>query len=103
MDTSKKIKMRIEMDVTIPQALALQAMMQHWNTLASWGASRNVAFFVDGDGNFRPNAVCAFGEDIPEMTPELFNRAISNPDDKLADDIVFDFDSIAWKLGEDDV
>ena len=34
---SKRIKMNIEMDVTVPQALALQSMFEYWNILANMG------------------------------------------------------------------
>ena len=39
------------MQVTTSQALALQAMFTHWNKLATWGGSRMIGFYVDGDGN----------------------------------------------------
>lgn len=99
MDNSEKIKMKVEMEVTIPQALALQAMFKHWNRLGSWGSSRFISFFVDGDGNFRPNASWFFSERIPELTEELETAAIVEDDGN--GNLKFDFDSIAWKLRED--
>lgn len=37
-----------------PQAIALLAMFETWETHGRWGASRMVSFFVDGDGPFNP-------------------------------------------------
>lgn len=90
-----KVRMKIEMDVTIPQGLTLKAMFEHWGYLSAIGSSDVVGFFVDGDGNFHPNMNISFDGDIPELTDEL--RALAC-DDKQA---VFDFDNIAWKLREE--
>ena len=92
---SNKLKMTVTLDVTVPQALALQAMFDHWNILGDIGSSREVAFFVDGDGNFRPRAECSFSEVIPELTDELSDSAKS---EKKDGNFLFDFDSIAWKI-----
>lgn len=107
MDTSKRIKMMVLMEVTIPQALALQSMFEYWNQLSGIGASREVAFYADGDGNFHPNAMCMFSEAVPELTDEL--RKIARiPDDNSGKDrhgsplAFFDFDAIAWRIGHDD-
>ncbi len=98
-----KIRMVVEMEVTVPQALALEAMFNHWNTLGAWGASRNVGFFVDGDGNFQPNIDIKYSEEIPQLTPTM--EALSRGQkDVLDDDVLYDFDPIAWhlrELGED--
>ena len=96
--------MTVTMDVTIPQALALQAMFEHWNRLAGLGSSREVAFYADGDGNFRPRAQFEFSEEIPELDDELRNIAKRQPEDSGKDRFgspmaSFDFDSIAWRLG----
>jgi len=98
---NERIKMTVEMDVTVPQALALQAMFKHWNFLGNVGASRMIGFYVDGDGNFNPKSKCNFSESIPELTDELFKSAIcekQSPSDEY--DINFDFDGVAWKLRE---
>lgn len=107
MDTSKKIKMLVLMEVTIPQALALQSMVEYWNQLAALGASREVAFYADGDGNFRPNATCMFSDPIPELTDELRNLARCSEENSGLDrndqnQALYDFDAIAWKIGHDD-
>lgn len=107
MDTSKRIKMIVTLDVTIPQALALQAMFEHWNRLSSLGSSREVAFYADGDGNFHPHAEFTFSEGIPELTDELREMA-RIPNDNSGKDrhgsplAFFDFDAIAWRIGHDD-
>lgn len=92
------------MDVTIPQGLALKAMFDHWNRLANIGGSREVAFYADGDGNFRPEAECKFSEDVPELDDELRELARIGDDDSGTDRhgspmALFDFDAIAWKIG----
>lgn len=50
----KRKKITVEMDVTEAQAVALSAFFKSWNSLSSAGASRFVAFYADGDGNFHP-------------------------------------------------
>ncbi len=101
MDTSKKIKMTVTMDVTIPQGLALQSMFNHWNRLAGMGASREVAFYADGDGNFHPKAECEFSEEVPELTSEMEEIACNTRSghDRFGRTLkLFDFDGLAWKL-----
>jgi hypothetical protein len=93
---SERIEMNIKMQVTIPQALALQAMFEHWNRLANWGSSRMIGFFVDGDGNFHPKCEMAFSTQIPELTDEIEKLAIIS-DDKNGN-LGFDFNSIAWHV-----
>ena len=66
-----KIKMTVSMDVTVPQALTLQAMFKTWNVFASRGHSDVVGFYVDGDGDFHPNC-----------------------------EVAYDYDSIAWMLAD---
>lgn len=107
MDTSKRIKMMVLMEVTIPQALALQSMFEYWNQLAGLGASREVAFYADGDGNFHPEAEYLFSEAVPELTDDLAKLAKVSYDDSGRDSYnrpqaLFDFDAIAWRIGTDD-
>ena len=92
---SERIKMSVEMEVTIPQALALESMFNYWNCLANAGGSRKVAFYVDGDGNFKPKCNISFDGDVPELTKEMAKLAII--DDK-GGDRVYDFDPIGWNL-----
>lgn len=90
---NNKIKMTVTMDVTIPQALALKSMFDYWNSLASMGSSREVAFYVDGDGNFRPNCLIETSAPIPEITPIIRKKAVAS--DNGHGDLMFDFDNIA--------
>lgn len=95
---TKRLEMTVTMQVTPAQALALQAMFTHWNRLASWGSSRMIGFYVDGDGNFKPECEMAFSEPLPELTDELAKAAIASDDGNGA--VNFDFDGVAWKLTE---
>ena len=104
MDTSRKIEMTVTLNVTVPQALALQAMFDHWNSLSSMGSSRQVSFYVDGDGNFHTHAQCKFSEEIPELDNHL--RDLAELSDKNSSTdwagspmASFDFDQIGWALG----
>jgi hypothetical protein len=63
---SEQIEMTVKMQVTEPQALALQAMFNHWNRLASWGSSRMIGFYADGDGDFNPKCVVSFSAPVHE-------------------------------------
>lgn len=105
MDTSRKIEMTVTLNVTIPQALALQAMFDHWNSLSSVGSSRQVSFYVDGDGNFHTHAQCKFSEEIPELDDHLRHLAELSEDGSGVDHCgspiaSFDFDAIGWVLGK---
>jgi len=95
MNKNGLVKMSVYMEVTVPQALALQAMFDYWNELSGMGASRFVGFYCDGDGNFHPHAHCMFNEELPELTDELRAAAVQKDDEG---DRMYDFDGIAWKL-----
>lgn len=97
MDTSRKIQMTVTMEVTIPQALTLQAMFEYWNQLARFGSSRNVTFMADGDGSFHPNCQFTFSEKIPTLTDELRQIAVVREN---GGDHKYDFDGVAWKCHE---
>lgn len=86
------------MNVTIPQALALQSMFDYWNQLSSLGGSREVSFYCDGDGNFHPNISISFnGASMPKLTNDLKQLAITKNHDGNR---LYDYDAIAWKLGD---
>ena len=95
----RMMKMKVEMDVTIPQALALQAMFEYWNQLSAMGGSRFAGFYVDGDGNFHPKCDITYDTPIPELTDEMREAAVVNDDNGNKK---FDFDPIAWMLHDDD-
>lgn len=92
--TDERTKMVIEMNVTQSQGLALRAMFEYWNHLANIGGSRKVGFYVDGDGNFKPECNVKF-EATTELTDEMRNISIVEDNDG---DRTYDFDPIAWKL-----
>jgi hypothetical protein len=71
-------------------------MFKHWDNLAAMGCSRMIGFYVDGDGNFKPDCQCSFSAEIPPLTEELTKAAIVADDGNGAID--FDFDGIAWVL-----
>lgn len=113
--SSERLEMTVKLQVTEPQALALQAMFKCWNSLASMGSSRHVAMFVDGDGNFKPKAQWEFSRPVTELTPELEEashylvevstaptRADGSTIYAAGCDHAFDFDPIAWKINGKD-
>ena len=89
---NNRIEMVVKMQVTQPQGLALQAMFEHWNRLASWGSSRAISFYVDGDGDFKPNASVTFDGEMPDLTSDIAEKSICR--DTGDGNIGFDFDGI---------
>lgn len=96
----QKVKLSVEMELTIPQALAVEAMFKHWNYLSNIGASRVVGFFVDGDGNFHPKCKVTQHNAEVVLTEELKKLACENTDVNSHKPIVFDYNSIAVKLNK---
>jgi hypothetical protein len=104
--SKERLEMTIKLQVTEPQALAVQAMLKCWNSLGSMGSSRYVAFYVDGDGDFKPKATWEFSKPVAELTPEMqeaahiFAKLTKDQNPGSHSDHAFDFDPIAWKLRE---
>ena len=96
--SDKNLKLVVSFNVTEPQALALQAMFEHWNMLGSLGSSRFSAFFCDGDGNFHPNCKFRTSKPIKELTDEY--RKLAKIEDKDGD-TKWDWDGIAWTFHDD--
>ncbi len=95
---TERFEMIARFDVTPPQALALQEMFKFWNQLASLGGSRYVAFYVDGDGNFKPNVRTAIpeGQVMPDVDASV---AKVEPKSHYPLDVhYFDFDPVAWSI-----
>lgn len=92
-----RTKMVVEMNVTKPQALALQAMFEYWNHLGSIGASRKVSFYVDGDGDFQPECKIDLESIDTKLTDKMRKISIVEENDG---DRTYDFDPIAWELLE---
>ena len=95
---TERVKMTVTMEVTPAQGLALKAMFDHWNKLASWGSSRQIAFYVDGDGNFKPRAQVSFSEPLPDLTDEMRKRSVVQ--EYGEGNLLFDYDPIAWILSK---
>ena len=107
------MKDRIDMTITLPdltqaQAIALHAMFQYWALMGSWGCSRMVGFYVDGDGNFRIKPRIEFSSDIyrdmtEDQKQELWATAhISRVGpNEMERNPQFDFDPVAWKMNDD--
>lgn len=91
-----RYKMTVTIDVTESQALAMQSMFEYMENLGNAGSSRKVAFYADGDGNFKPHPVITYDKPLAhELTDEM--RKISVVED-MDGDRVYDFDPIGWKL-----
>lgn len=95
---SDKIKMKIELEVTEPQALTLQAMFEYMEQLGGMGASRYVAFYADGDGDFRPKPEITFDQPVRPLTDEMRKAAVVEDEHGHRK---YDFDPIGWMLHED--
>lgn len=94
----KIIQMTVTMEVTIPQALALKAMFEHWTFLGGIGSSRYVAFSCDGDGDFQPKCQFVFTPNIvPRLTDEMKERAVVKDE---GGNRWYDFDPVGWLLRE---
>lgn len=100
---SETIKMTVTMEVTQAQALALIAMFEYWNELSSCGGSREVAFYVDGDGNFHPHCKIECSDELESrfehLTDKIRKIAVVRDNDG---DRLYDFDPVAWYLRNED-
>ena len=90
-----RINMTVQLEVTKSQGLALQAMFEYMNSLGDAGGSRKVAFYADGDGNFKPHAKVSYDGEMPELTEEFSRISVVEDHDG---DRVYDFDPIGWAL-----
>jgi hypothetical protein len=93
---SEKIKMTVTMDVTEPQALALQAMFKYWTDCGRRGHDAKVGFYVFGCCDFRPECKVTFDREIRELTPEMEKAAKKKGDVE----VIFDYDPIACLISE---
>jgi hypothetical protein len=101
MERGERCKMTVTFKVTEPQALALQAMFEDWTFLGRAGCSRSVAFFCDGDGDFRPDCGISFDRQVRGLTKELRQEAKTERRD-LKCDFLYDYDSISWDIYHQD-
>jgi hypothetical protein len=94
---AERIEMTAKFQVTEAQALALEAMFKYWTLLGRRGSSRWVSFYVDGDGDFKPECQVSYSRPITPLTPQLEKAAVVNPS-TTDGNLKFDFDGIAWEL-----
>ena len=98
--SDERYSMTIELKgVTRAQAIALHAMFRLWRQLGMEGSSRYVGFFVDGDGNFRPDIEARFSADPYDgLTAEQIGTLHDEAEVHKKEPIMFDFDPVAWSL-----
>jgi len=99
-----KLEMTVKFQVKPAQALALQAMFEHWNYLSAVGSSRCISFFVDGCGDFHPKAEIEFSKSIPGLTDEMRQKAAVGKAEiggSTDGNLIFDYDPLAWMLRDD--
>ena len=90
-----KVTMTIRLEgLTLPQAAALRAMFERMRHLGGLGGSRWVAFYADGDGNFRPKPSYEFSHSAETVEEWSEGECGWNSD---RDEYRVNFDSIAWK------
>ena len=90
-----KIKLTVTMEVTAPQAYALISMFDTWDVYGQVGMSRDISFYVDGDGDFRPGCEITTTPALPKMPREQLKQAVIWENHG---DLKFDYDPIAWSL-----
>lgn len=95
MQRGEKCKMTVVFEVKEAQALALQAMFEYWNKLANWGSSRYVAFYCDGDGDFKPNCQISFDKDVRPLTQEMRDKSVAEKVPGSGEHL-YDYDPICW-------
>jgi len=94
----------IMLDLTPPQAIAVEDFLHTWNQLSNLGASRWTAFYADGDGDFHPKAT--LNGEVPKATPLLKGRddrwqkiELGGPMYTGNDECYcIDYDVISWRM-----
>lgn len=92
---NERIKMTVTMDVTISQALALRAMFEYWNHCSKVGSSREIGFYVDGDGDFHPCCEVTFSRPIPKLTDTIHWLSVKSDDEGNR---LYDFNTLSTWL-----
>lgn len=85
--SDEKIRMKIVLEVTIPEALTLQAMFKHWNNIAEEKKFKTVA--LNFDGKFNPKCDVQFS--MPPLSEEIEISALSCDEEGLE---IFDFNNL---------
>lgn len=91
-------------NLTVAQAIALDAMFHMYESLGQQGRSRTVAFDVDGDGDFRPTVQVVYSQKpswlelmLREHALVVDDRHTPIPDRPIAD-LVFAYGGIGSEL-----
>lgn len=92
---AERKQMLVSFYVTESQALTLRAMFEYWNSLGSMGSSRKVAFYADGDGDFKPNCEIICIPPLRRLTDDIRKAAIAKDEHG---DRLYDFDGVGWFL-----
>jgi len=66
------------MEVSEAQALALQAMFDHWTFLGNIGSSREIGFMVGGGWDFRPDCKISVDGDVRPLSDTVARIAGQN-------------------------
>lgn len=89
-------------EISEAQAITLVKMAKIMEYCGNIGTSRNVTFFADGDGDFRPKVSYeSDGELGFEKKPLEIDLNIWETMDKHSD-FRLDYDSVAWQIGDTD-
>ena len=86
--------------ITKAQAITLVKMAKIMEWCGRVGTSRNVTFFADGDGNFRPKVSYEASKDISYTEKLAMDLEIWEAQDEHKD-FKLDFDSVAWQVDHD--
>ena len=84
-------------DVSKAQAITLVKMAKIMEWCGQVGTSRNVTFFADGDGDFRPKVTYEATEDISYDNKLAIDIDIMTAQEKSSD-FKLDYDSVAWQI-----
>lgn len=92
-ETAKRRMTIVIENLSEPQRLAIEDMLAYWRE-SRRGSSRWMAFFVDGDGNFRPHITVDGRE--PEHQDRIDPRRFWTGGQPWSGEYRIDYDAIAW-------
>lgn len=87
-------------DVSKAQAITLVKMAKIMEWCGHVGTSRNVTFFADGDGDFRPTVTYEATEDI-SYTEKLSTDLEIMEAQENHNDFKLDYDDVAWQIEDE--
>lgn len=98
----KAVKLNLTFDnITKAQAIALIKMAKLMQYCGRIGTSRNVTFFADGDGDFRPDVDFKCSGELPLDTKFVTDLDIWKAMESKSD-FEINYDDIAWQVDEGD-